>query len=198
MPRRTQAESEATAAAVLESAVTFFGDHGYAAVRIDDVAGAAGVTRGAVYHHFQDKPGLFAAAVGSVQQRVSDAVVAAAEGETDAWRALTAGCRAFLTASVDDAHRRIMLIDAPAVMGWAAWRVLDAEHSGRHLAEALAALHEAGQLAVTSWEAAAAMISGAINEAALWVVEQSTQEALSEAYATLDLMLASLKRVDTT
>jgi AcrR family transcriptional regulator len=181
---------------VLEAAVALFGEHGYAAVRVDDVAMAAGVTRGAVYHHFRDKQGLFAAAVGAVQSRVSDAVVAAADSEPDAWRALTAGCRAFLAASVDDAHRRIMLIDAPAVMGWAAWRALDAEHSGSHLAQALAALDDAGLLRVPSCEAAGAMVSGALNEAALWVVDQANQRALPEAYATLDLLLASLRRSD--
>jgi AcrR family transcriptional regulator len=193
VPRRSKADSEATAEAVLTAAYADFGARGYAAVRIDDVAAAAGVTRGAVYHHYTDKPGLFAPVVARAHARVGLAVAEAADAMEDPWESFVAGCHAFLTACTDDAHRRIVLVDAPAVLGWDAWRAQDAEHAGRHLVEALEALDEAGLLAVASLPAAAALLSGAMNEAALWVAAEQHPSALDEATATLDVLLGSLR-----
>lgn len=204
MPRRTKAESEATAAAVLDAAVALFGEHGYATVRLDDVAAEAGVTRGAVYHHFTDKPALFAAALARTQASVAEAVsqaadvveaVAAAEtGEPGAgdqsWEAFEAGCQAFLAAAARDGVRQIMLVDGPAVLGWQHWRELDAQHSGQLLGDAMRALAAAGAIRAPSLPALTAMLSGAMNEAALWVAEQpDVHTALADAQRSLVSLL---------
>ena len=120
-------------------------------------------TRGAVYHHFGSKVGLFTAVVDDAQSVVAAAVAEAAPD--DGWPAIEAGSIAFMRAVVDPAVRRILLVDGPAVLGWTAWRELDAAHSGRLLADGLGALDD---LAVDP-AAAAALLNGAMNEAALWI-----------------------------
>jgi AcrR family transcriptional regulator len=100
MPRRTKAQSDATAAEVRKAARDLFATHGYAAVGLERVAVAAGVTRGAVYHHFGSKEGLFAAVLAEVHAMVGSSVAEAADqvwaASGDPWGSFEAGCRAFL------------------------------------------------------------------------------------------------------
>jgi AcrR family transcriptional regulator len=186
--------SEATFAAIIEAAVQLFGEEGYASVRIDDIAAAAKVTRGAVYHHFKDKPGLFYAVLERVQARVGDAVADAADAVPDPWESFRAGCHAFLAAALDPAHRQIMLVDAPAVVGWEVWRTGDARNASSHLNEALANLQAAELIDVPSLGAAASMLSGAMNDAAVWVAERRGDAELTATYEMLDVLLSAIKR----
>ena len=87
---------------------------------------------------------------------------------------LVTGCRAFLDAGTEPSAARIMLVDGPAVLGWARWRELDAESSGRHLVEALADLVERGELAAQPVEPLARLLSGAMNDLAMWLAEPGT------------------------
>ncbi|MGC9668646.1 TetR/AcrR family transcriptional regulator [Planosporangium sp. 12N6] len=117
--RRTQAErTETTTSGLVETAAGLFGRDGYAATSIEDVARATGVTKGAVYHHFDGKAGLFRAVFVREEQRLAERLVAAAGGATDPWTAVRAGCAAFLDACLDPAVRQIILLDGPAVLGW--------------------------------------------------------------------------------
>ncbi|MEY2849473.1 MAG: hypothetical protein RI885_2140 [Actinomycetota bacterium] len=177
MPRATLIESEATARRILAASRELFADRGYAAVGLEQIAAQAGVTRGAVYHHFASKEGLFGAVAAASQAQVAVEVESAADSESDDWSGLLAGCRAFLGATLDDRSRRILLIDAPAVLGWARWRGQDAAASGRHLEEALTTLAAAGVISVASVPGATALISGALNEAALQIAESPDRAA---------------------
>ena len=163
MARATKEQSELTAQAIRSTALRLFAELGYADVGLERVAELSGVTRGAVYHHFGSKRGLFTAVVGDAQAIVASAVAAAAPD--DGWPAIQAGSVAFMRAVVDPAVRRILLVDGPAVLGWADWRSLDAMHSGRLLADGLGALDDL----VVDPSAAAALLNGAMNEAALWI-----------------------------
>jgi AcrR family transcriptional regulator len=194
MPRATKEQSEITAQRIREAATELFAEYGYASVGLEVVAANAEVTRGAVYHHYRNKQTLFEAVAAAAQQQVANAVTTAAEATEDPWDGLVAGCRAFLTASVTDSHRRILLLDAPAVMGWSTWRSQDAAASGHHLAEAVADLAAAGHLEVTSPEATAALLSGAMNEAALRIAEAADREAaLAETWPDLLRLLNGLR-----
>lgn len=198
MARATKEQSEITARRIREVAAALFAERGYAAVGLAEVAASAQVTRGAVYHHYRDKQHLFEAVAAAAQQRVADAVAGAADAVTDPWDGLVAGCRAFLTVSVTDTHRRILLIDAPAVMGWRTWRSQDAAGSGHHLAEAVAELAAAGHLEVGSPEATAALLSGAMNEAVLRIAEAPDRDAaLAETWPDLLRLLRGLRRPGT-
>lgn len=172
MPRATAAEAAATAERVLASAAARFARHGFAATSVDDVAADAAVTRGAVYHHYASKPGLFTAVVQRMQQEVAEAVVAAA-GDASPAEALRRGSHAFLDAITTGGHARVLLLDAPAALGWDAWRQADAEASAVHLREALM---DAG-VAEDAADATTALLSGAMNEAALWLSERPDDEA---------------------
>ena len=163
MARATKEQSELTAQAIRSTALRLFAELGYADVGLERVAELSGVTRGAVYHHFGSKLGLFTAVVDDAQSVVAAAVAEAAPD--DGWPAIEAGSIAFMRAVVDPSVRRVLLVDGPAVLGWTAWRSLDAAHSGRLLADGLGALDD---LAVDP-AAAAALLNGAMNEAALWI-----------------------------
>lgn len=199
MARATKEQSEATAARVLDVARLLFAERGFAAVGLDEVASQAGVTRGAVYHHYASKVGLFRAVHGWAQGQVADAIVRTTAAVSDPWEALEVGCRGFLEASLHDDVRRILLLDAPAVLGWDAWRDLDAQNSGRLLTEALADLVVAGVIAVGSVPACQALLSGAMNETVLRAASlDDPAEGVEEAWPILLRLLHALRghRVD--
>ncbi|MFG2771986.1 TetR/AcrR family transcriptional regulator [Streptomyces sp. NPDC048350] len=186
----------ATRRALLAEGRRRFAEDGYHGVVLAEVAQAVGVTKGAAYHHFESKGGLFRAVVAEVQRDLGERVAAAAEDQADPWEQLRAGCRAFLAAGSDPAVRRIVLVDAPTVLGWEEWRALDEESSARHLHEALAALIDAGIIAEQPVEPLARLLSGAMNEAALWLARSGTPESLDLTVAALDGLLAGIRRRD--
>lgn len=167
-----------------------FAVDGYHHVVPAEVAEAVGVTKGAAYHHFDSKAGLFRAAVCEVRREPGERVAAEAERHEDLWEQLRAGCRAFLAAGTDPAVRQILLVDAPTVLGWDEWRALDEESSARHLAEALTALTAAGIIAEQPVEPLARPLSGAMNEAALWIAQGGDAHSGEQA---LDRLLAGLR-----
>lgn len=185
MPRASAADAAETARRILEVAGAHFAEHGYAAASVDDIARAADVTRGAVYHHYTSKPRLFAAVAAAQQQRLADAIVAATESSTpDA--ALRDGSHAFLDAITRGAAARVLLVDGPAVLSWDDWRRFDAEGPAVTLREGLA---EAG-VAPALLEALTAALSGSMNELALWLSARPTDAAArAQAHDALDLLL---------
>jgi AcrR family transcriptional regulator len=171
-----------------------FAREGYAESATEEIVRRAGVTRGALYHHFGSKQGLFVAVLEDVLRELAARVEAAAAAEGDLWVQLRVGCHAFLRAAIDPRVQRIALIDAPAVLGWETWRELDGAHSQRLLQSAMEALKASGQLSVASPAAATAVLSGAMNEAALWIARSDSPEAaLAEAIDTLDRLLEGLR-----
>ncbi|MFV2143938.1 TetR/AcrR family transcriptional regulator [Isoptericola sp. G70] len=186
MPRATAAAAAETARRLVEIAADLFADRGYAAVALDDVAVAGGVTRGAVYHHYGSKAGLFRAVTAHLQREVAAALVAAAETTDAPADRLRAGSHAFLDAITAPRTVRILLVEAPAVVGWQEWRALDAESTAVHLRDALA---EAG-VGPALLDALTAQLSGAMNEAALWLVDRGGDPRAREAaHRSLDLLL---------
>ena len=187
MPRTSAAVAAETARRVLEVACDRFAADGYAAASVDDIARRARVTRGAVYHHYESKRGLFLAVVRHLQAAVAERVIRAAEGETDAASQLRAGSHAFLDAITDGGSARVLLADAPAVLGWETWRAVDAEASGRELREAVEAL---GTVSAPLADALTQQLSGAMNEAALWLAERASDtEARAAAHDALDVLI---------
>ncbi|MGW4930043.1 TetR/AcrR family transcriptional regulator [Agromyces sp. NPDC004153] len=164
----TKAEQrERTRAEFVRIATVRFAERGYAGVALEDLVAEAGLTRGALYHHFGSKQGLFRAVVEHAQAGVADAVELAASGHDDALEDFLAGCRAFLEASLAPEVRRILLVDGPAVLGWDAWRAGDLDTSVRQLDAGMAELVEAGVIEDRALATVGAMISGGLNEVAL-------------------------------
>ncbi len=187
-------QRERTRAALLDVSRQLFATRGYAAVGLAEIVGEAGVTKGALYHHFEGgKTDLFRAVLAQVQAEVAQVVAATADAEDDPWAQLTAGCRAFLTASTDPAVRRIMLIDGPAVLGWSEWRAMDDAGSANHLADALQELVGAGIIAPQPVVPLTRLLSGAMNEAALWLAETGDPADLDAVLNALFRMLEALR-----
>lgn len=188
------AQTEATTRLLIEIAREQFTAHGYAATATEEVVRLAGVTRGALYHHFGSKEGLFHAAVESVQGEIAARVETAASGAGDSWGALLSGSRAFLMAALDPQARQIVLIDAPAVLGWEAWRALDEANSMALLRAVLAELIAAGIIAPLPLDALTRLLSGAMNEAALWIATAPDRDAaLDEAMYALEALLEGVR-----
>ncbi|MET9216864.1 MULTISPECIES: TetR/AcrR family transcriptional regulator [unclassified Nocardia] len=186
-------QREETRRVLVTQSRRLFAAKGYAAVGLSEIVSASGVTKGALYHHFDSKAELFRAVLTQVQQEVGEQVAAAADAERDPWAQLTTGCAAFLRASADPLVQRIMLIDGPAVLGWHEWRALDEANSARHLHEALAALVDAGILAPQPIAPLTQLLSGAMNEAALWLATTADPGALPDTITALDKLLAGLR-----
>ncbi|MER6137694.1 TetR/AcrR family transcriptional regulator [Streptomyces sp. NPDC001815] len=183
----------ATRRALLAEGRRRFAADGYHDVALAEVARAAGVTKGAAYHHFESKAGLFRAVVAQVQHELGERVAEAAGRYEDPWEQLRAGCRAFLAAGSDPAVRRILLVDAPTTLGWDEWRAMDEESSARHLTEALQALVEAGIIDDQPVEPLARLLSGAMNEAVLWLARSGDPQARSQTEVALDRLLNGLR-----
>ena len=115
--------SEATRTALVAAGRELFAHRGYGAVGTEEIVRLARVTRGALYHHFNGKDDLFEAVVEEVERELTERIAAeAAARAADPWGAMVAGAGAFLDASLEPAVQRIILLDAPAVLGWETWR----------------------------------------------------------------------------
>jgi hypothetical protein len=107
---------------------------------------------------------------------------------------LVAGCYAFLETSLDPEIQRIMLLDGPAVLGWETWRKIDEAQSGRLLEEILVILTEQGIIQPLPATALTRLLSGAMNEAALWIAQSSDpRQSLADAKETLGALLSALR-----
>lgn len=165
MATRTNPErSEATRLALLEAARGLFVERGYGATSTPDVCAAAGLTRGALYHHYADKQDLFRAVVQREARAVKEAIVAAAPPELAAREALLRGSDAYLAAMMQRGRTRLLLVEGPAVLGAAEIEALDAANAGATLLEGLRAALRRDAAFVA---ALAALVSAAFDRAAL-------------------------------
>lgn len=187
-------QRELTRQALLSEGRRLFATRGYGEVSLAEIVGAAGVTKGALYHLFESKADLFRAVLGQVQQEVARTVAQTADAEDDLWARFTAGCQAFLTASTAPGIQRIMLVDGPAVLGWNEWRALDEEGSASHLADVVTELISEGLIAPQPVEPLTHLLSGAMNEAALWLAASGDPETnLPDTRSALTQMLEALR-----
>jgi AcrR family transcriptional regulator len=186
--------SRATRAKLVDASRALFATRGYAAVGTEEVVRAAGVTRGALYHQFADKAALFEAVVEEVEsettQRIAEGALAAA---SDPLAALRAGARQFLEVCSDPEIERILLLDAPAVLGWERWREIGLRY-GLGLVEAvLQAAVDAGELEPQPVRPLAHVLIGAVDEAALYVATAEDPDAArAEVGEVLERLMASL------
>ena len=168
--RRSQAERRSeTRRALLDAGRELFAERGFAGAGQEDIVERAGVTRGALAHHFATKKGLFRAVVESVEIELTENIATTAMRGDDPMAHLRLGCLAFLDAALDPAVRRIVLLDAPAVLGWQEWRKIDATYGLGLVSEVLAHCMEAGVLSPRPVQPLAHILLAALNEAAMLV-----------------------------
>ncbi|HEV7735230.1 MAG TPA: helix-turn-helix domain-containing protein [Candidatus Binatia bacterium] len=171
-----------------------FGTRGYAATSLDDVVQRARVTKGALYHHFADKRALFEAVFEEEERRLMAGSMAAASGGRDAWERLRAGCHGFLRGCLAPAVQRIVLLDAPAVLGWERWREIDARYALALIESGIAQAMAAGQVAPGSARIRAHLLMATVTEAAMLLARADDADAtLLVVTAEIDTFLNGLR-----
>ena len=163
-----QAERRAaTTEAILKAGRRLFGEQGFAATTMDDIAKAARVAKGAVYHHFATKETVFEAVFDQVSRDLVLEIDRAARTEKDVLAAMVAGTQHYFAACAKGPTGQIILRDGPAVLGWERWREIDARHFGGKIPRALATAMDAGLIARQPVEPLARLLLGAVTEAAV-------------------------------
>ncbi|WP_200828309.1 TetR/AcrR family transcriptional regulator [Mycobacterium sp. 3519A] len=175
--RRTQAErTEATTTALVDAARALFARDGFDATSLDAVAARAGVTKGAVYHHFAGKRQLFEAVFSREVERVATPLAAAYGRKKDPWDAFAAACRAFLDECLDPGLQRIMLLDASAAIGWEQIRQLESPLLDM-MELGISRAAEAGRIAPRKPGPLAHFLYGALCETAMIVARADDQRS---------------------
>ena len=179
--RRSQPErSEATQRALVESARDLFASDGYSNTQLDDIVRTAGVTKGALYHHFGGKADLFRAVYEHEQGQLAKLVSAAYHRKRDPWKGFLAGCRALLEAQLDPGLQRITLLDAPSVLGWEQMREIQSKYCLRLVREGLQQAMAEGQIASRPIEPITHLVVGAIFEGSMMVARADDQRAAAK------------------
>lgn len=189
-------QAEATRQALIASARQLFAEHGYHAVGVRDVTARAGVTRGALTHHFAGKEDLFLAVFDAVERDLiaSGAGQADEAAGLDAWARFRAGVQHYLDAATGQDVQRITLIDGPAVLGWRRWRELEEGYSLGALTAVLGIAMDQGLVRRRPIEPLAHLILGSVIEAALLIAHsEDPQGRRQDVGAALDDLLRGLE-----
>ena len=187
------AQGEATRAALIGSARELFGLHGFADTSTDEVVARAGVTKGALYHHFHGKDDLFRAVFEQVQREVSDQAVAEFLGP-DSWDALVRGCDLWIRAHLDPSIRRIVMQDARAALGADEVRAIENRYGAVALRGALRKAVHAGVLEPQPLRPLALLLMGALSEGCYYIADAADPEvAQAEVCALVTRMLSAFR-----
>ena len=191
---RKEEYAEATRAALVQMARALFAERGFVPVGIEEIVQAARVTRGALYHHFDDKQALFRAVLESIEGEIAARMRAGAAKQTDRWAQLEAACQAYLDASLERDIQRILL-DAPSVLGWHTWCAIDRQYGLGVLQGLFEAAIEAGLIEPQPIESVALLVLGALNTGGRVIAEaKQPAEARKQVGATIDRLLSGLRR----
>ncbi|THV24690.1 TetR/AcrR family transcriptional regulator [Peteryoungia ipomoeae] len=177
MARNRQESMEENRAKLIAAARKAFADKGYAASSMDALTAEAGLTRGALYHNFGDKRGLFAAVVEQIDTDMANRAKAKGADAGEGWPAMLAEGAAYIEMALDPEVQRIVLLDGPAVLGDPSqW---PSQNSCLQVTrEAIEQLMKGGVLKPVDAEAAARLISGAALNAAMWVAASESPETV--------------------
>jgi AcrR family transcriptional regulator len=192
--RRTQAErSEATRGALIAAARSLFAERGYADVGTEEIVREAGVSRGALYHHFDGKRDLLGAVYEQLESELAAQFAGGVTPGADALEILREGADMFLDHCLEPEVQRIALLDAPAVLGWERWREIGARYALGLIEGVLKAGMEADQIRPQPVESLSHALLGALDEVAMLVARaEDPAAARRDAGATIDGLLAAL------
>jgi AcrR family transcriptional regulator len=191
--RRTQAQRRAaTRRALLDAARSMFAEKGYHGTAAEEIVRRAGMTRGALYHHFEDKKDLFRAVVDEMEGEIDEEIEAAERAQPDLPEAVMAGYRAFVDAVLDPEMRRTFFMEGPSVLGWE-WREIDARHAVGKIEEGLKSLIAEGFVEPQLVGPLARLINGALLEAAFFAAASEDPEAArDEAWGAMERLVGGL------
>jgi AcrR family transcriptional regulator len=176
-------------------ATELFAQRGFDGTSIEAVLEQARVSRGSLYHHFASKEALFAAALDAVEERIGQETTAllATIGETDALGALRAGSLAWIRLAGDPVVQRIVLIDAPAVLGWERWRAIEEENALGTIKVVMQMAANEGRIPEDLVDTFAHVLLATMNELALLIARATdTEAAQRDAEKAVDEILSRL------
>jgi AcrR family transcriptional regulator len=192
-PNKNVTRGAATRAQLIDIATRLFALRGYEDTSIEAVLQEAGVSRGSLYHHFAGKEALFEAVLDDVETRVGRQTIAAAVGADGPAAALRAAFLAWIKLAGDPVVQRILLIDAPAVLGWERWRAMEERHALGAIRATLQAIADQGNLRPELVGTLAHVLLAAVNEIALVVARSDDPAAaMSEGAEAIDELLRRL------
>jgi AcrR family transcriptional regulator len=195
VPGKRAAQGRATRGQLIEVATGLFADHGYEGTSIEAVLTAAGVSRGALYHHFAGKEALFTAVLEALSERITAQLTEITSGCTDPVDAVRTSALAWIDLAGDPVIQRIMLVDAPSVLGWEQWRAMDEGRTVGAMRAMLQAVSDTGRLPGELVGPFAHMILAALDEAALIVARApDSRVAVAEERQAVEEFLARLLR----
>jgi AcrR family transcriptional regulator len=183
------AQGEATQKMLRREARKLFARKGYTAANTNELVERAKVTKGALYHHFANKRELYHAVVEDMEQELVEHIEAAGAGR-EPWERLRAMCRAYLDACRDPALARMLVLEAPVVLGWKAWCNLEQKYEVAAFARCL---NDAGALQEPA-EPLAQVILGALTTGARVIATAADPGgARAEVQKTIDRLIAGLR-----
>ncbi|MDR5001569.1 TetR/AcrR family transcriptional regulator [Brevibacillus sp. FSL K6-0770] len=193
MTRKTRQEMlTETRAKLVSAARQAFGTIGYADTSMDDLTASVGLTRGALYHHFGDKKGLLAEVVKQIDAEMDEKLATISTEAENAWEGFVCRCRAYLAMALEPEIQRIVLRDAPSILGNAYWQSSQSQCLAT-MAETLRQLMEDGMIVKTDHEALARLLNGGLADTAFWLANSDAPEAdLSKALQSLTALLNGL------
>lgn len=190
MPAKlTKAEqTQRTRRAILEQARHLFATKGYAATGTEEIISGLGITRGALYHQFSDKRGVFEAVIVAAYREITDYIQTKIQPLDNNWQQLIVGCQAFLEVAQQDELRRLVFIEAPAVLAADDLNKMDQYGFGL-LHECIQIAVTEGQLKTIDAEGFAHLVNGSLNELAAWVAQSGDPERLKTAQSLVETLL---------
>jgi AcrR family transcriptional regulator len=192
-PNKNVTRGAATRAQLIDIATRLFASRGYEDTSIEAVLQEAGVSRGSLYHHFAGKEALFEAVLDDVETRVGRQTIAAAVGADGPASALRAAFLAWIKLAGDPVVQRILLIDAPAVLGWERWRAMEERHALGAIRATLQAIADQGKLRPDLVGTLAHVLLASVNEIALVVARSDDPAAaMREGADAIDELLRRL------
>jgi AcrR family transcriptional regulator len=191
---RKAEQSEATRAALVAAARELFTERGYAGVATEEIVQRAGVTRGALYHHFKDKRALFRAVVEQLEEESVERIASAALAQQEPWQVQVTALNAYLDGCLDPAVQAILLVDAPSVLGPEEWRAIEAKYGLALVRMGLESIMEAGLIEQQPVEPLAHLMLGALAEAGLMIARsEDPQAARQEVGRSVERLLEGLR-----
>lgn len=190
MARRTQAQMEETRALLLSTARDYFSRLGFAATSMDEIAASVELTRGALYHHFGDKKGLFTAVVEQIDGQMNARLQEISARSTDLWANFRLRCHAYLEMALEPDYQQIILRDAKSVAAeFLAKSNLKCTEQVDALLQELANRQIIGNV---NTRALAFLINGGLAESAYWIAQADSQERLQQSIHAIDKILDGL------
>jgi len=187
--------SQKTSAQLVAIARKLFITYGYAGTPLEEIVRQAGMTRGALYHHFEGKNGIFLAAFESALTDIANQVIQVDKSKRPIWDRFVACAYEFFESCLDSDLQQIVLIDGPAVLGWDVWRRIDEAKTLDILRSHLKELLDRGIIKPLPLEPLTHLISGAVNETVLWIAgSEDPKKAFDEAWSTMNAILGSLRK----